>query len=439
MGRFILRYENLFRSKTHTYSDKVTQYLRGLFQSEKRNIEKMCEKAEDSDMRNLQHFISNSPWDAESVMKRVASDTDKVFRKNEEKTGLLIDESGWKKQGKKSVGVARQYSGSLGKVDNGQVGVFVSLVQGDKAGIIGTRLYLPAERTDDRKRCREAGIPEDNIVFKTGCESGSDMILSAGREGIGFEWVGGDGFYGNDSELRYGPDDAGECYIPDIHSDQCVWLSEPCPYIPQKKPGKGRPPCRYQSDIKGITAEAPVREYDGSGWKEYCFRRGTKGEKRRKVIVREVHTWNGEDCKAGKEKLIVSKNTDGTEIKYPLCNDNHNRYKDSGLLYMQMQRYRIERSLQDAESELGMAEYQVRTRTAWHHHISLTMPALLFMTEQKFGNREQVPLLSCSDIKFISANTLPQKADTKEEILNLIHERHIRRQYDIARFSNMTK
>jgi len=71
--------------------------------------------------------------------------------------------------------------------------------------------------------------------------------------------------------------------------------------------------------------------------------------------------------------------------------------------------------------------------------ISLTMPALLFMTEQKFGNREQVPLLSCSDIKFILANTLPQKANTKEEILNLIHERHIRRQYDIARFSNMTK
>ncbi|NJL59600.1 MAG: hypothetical protein HC887_08120 [Desulfobacteraceae bacterium] len=86
-----------------------------------------------------------------------------------------------------------------------------------------------------------------------------------------------------------------------------------------------------------------------------------------------------------------------------------------------------------------MAEYQVRTRTAWHHHIALTMPALLFMTEQKPGNREHIPLLSCSDIKFISANTLPQKANTKEEISNLVHERHIRRQYDIARFVNMTK
>ncbi len=386
-------------------------------------------------MQNLQHFISNSPWDSGAVMRRVASDTDKLFRENEEKTGLLIDESGMKKQGKKSVGVARQYLGSSGKADNGQVGVFASLVQGDKVGIIDTRLYLPDERTDDRKRCRNAGIPEDRTVFRTGCESGPEMILCAGRQGTGSERVGGDGLYGHDSELRYGPDDAGEFCLPDIHSDQYVYLSDPCPYIPEKRPGKGRPPCRYQSDFDGIPAELLVRESDESEWKEYCFRTGTEGEKRRKVMVTEVLTRNGESGKARKEKLIVSKNSDGTEVKYPLCNDRQKRYTDSELLYMQMQRYRIERSLQDAESELGMAEYQVRTWTAWHHHISLTMLALLFMIGQRIRNKEHVPLLSCSDIKFILANTLPQKANSEEEILNLIHERHIRRKYDIDRFS----
>lgn len=275
LGTFILRYENLFRSKTHTYSDKATQYLRGLFQSEKRNIEKMCEKVEDSNMQNLQHFISNSPWDAGAVMRRVASDTDKLFRENEEKTGLLIDESGMKKQGKKSVGVARQYLGSSGKVGNGQAGVFASPVQGDKVVIIGTRLYLPDERTDDRKRCREAGIPEDKTVFRTECELASDMVLCAGRQGTGFGWVGGDGLYGHDSELRYGPDDAGEFCLPDIHCDQNVYLRDPDPYIPEKKPGKGRPPCRYQSDFEGITAESLIRGLSGSEWEEYCFRTGT--------------------------------------------------------------------------------------------------------------------------------------------------------------------
>ena len=132
LENFILRYEDLFRSKTHIYSDKAMQYLRGLFQSEKRNIEKMSEKAEDSNMRNLHHFISNSPWDAEAVMRKVASDTDSLFRENGEKTGLLTDEPGWKKQGKKSAGVARQYLGNLGKAGNGQAGVFASPVQGDR-------------------------------------------------------------------------------------------------------------------------------------------------------------------------------------------------------------------------------------------------------------------------------------------------------------------
>ncbi|MGE0086871.1 MAG: hypothetical protein AB7S75_20895 [Desulfococcaceae bacterium] len=142
-------------------------------------------------------------------------------------------------------------------------------------------------------------------------------------------------------------------------------------------------------------------------------------------IAAEVLTRNGEDGKARKEKLTAGKNPDGTEVKYSLCNDRQNRHTDSELLYMQMQRYWTERSLQDAKSELGMAEYQVRTWTAWHHHISLTMLALLFMIEQRIRNREHVPLLSYSDIKFVLANTLPQKANSKEEILNLIHERHI--------------
>ncbi len=340
-----------------------------------------------------------------------------------------------KKQGKKSVGVARQYLGSSGKVGNGQVGMFASPEQGDKAGIIDTRLYLPDKWTGDRKRCRNAGIPEDKIVFKTECELASDMVLCAGRQGIGSEWVGGDGLYGHDSKLRYGPDDAGEFYLLDIHCNQNVYLRDPDPYIPEKKPGKGRPPCRYQSDFEGITAESLIRGLSESEWEEYCFRTGTKGEKRRKVIVTEVMTWNGEDSKARKEKLIVSKNPDGTEVKYSLCNDRQKRYTYSELLYMQMQRYRIERSLQDAKSESGMAEYQVRTWTAWHHHISLTMLALLFMIGQRIRNREHVPLLSCSDIKSVLANTLPQKADTEEEILNLIHERHIRRKYDIDRFN----
>jgi SRSO17 transposase len=120
-----------------------------------------------STRQNLHHFISESPWEWEPVIERIGSDLDAMFRKRPERIGLLIDESGWKKAGKYSVGVARQYLGSLGKVDNGQVAVFASLVQGDKVGIINTRLYLPESWTSDRKRWEKAGIPQDRMIFHT--------------------------------------------------------------------------------------------------------------------------------------------------------------------------------------------------------------------------------------------------------------------------------
>ena len=102
---------------------------------------------------------------------------------------------------------------------------------------------------------------------------------------------------------------------------------------------------------------------------------------------------------------------------------------------MQMQRYRTERSIQNAKSELGMAEYQVRTWTAWHHHMALTMLALLFMLSLIIEERDDIPLLSCSDIRFILANTLPRKIKTKQDIADLILERHGRRKHDMERFT----
>ena len=420
--------------------DKAHQYLCGLFQSDKRNIEKMSEKVKDSNMQNLNHFISNSPWDSEAVMEKVAKDTNELFIKNNGKTGLLVDESGCKKQGKKSVGVSRQYIGNLGKIDNGQVGVFVSLVQGDKVGIINSRLYLPEEWTSDEARCLEAGIPKEKIEFHTKPELALEMVRSARGQGLSFDWVGGDGLYGHDSKFRYALDDDEEFYVLDVHEDEVVYVEEPQPYIPEKKPGRGRNPSRYQIDVKGVNIRDIVKELDVSQWKEFKFRKGTKGYKRRKVFVKEIYTWNGEDATPRKELLIVSKNLNGTNLKYSFSNDRKGEYSWYELLYMQMQRYWIEQSFKDAKSELGMAEYQVRTWRAWHHHIALTMLALLFMLKQKIKNEDHTPLLSCNDIRFILANTLPQKTNSKQKILELIKHRHFRRKTDLDRYiPNLTK
>jgi SRSO17 transposase len=432
---FILTYQDVLKSKTYSYTAKAHQYVCGLFQAEKRNIEKICEKVVESEMQNLNHFISESPWEWEAVIERIGEDTSRLFADGSEKIGLLIDESGWKKAGKQSVGVGRQYLGSLGKVDNGQVAVFASLVQGEHVGIIDTRLYLPDSWTSAPKRCRKAGIPADKMAFRTKPELALELVRAARKNGIRYDWIGGDGLYGHDSKFRYALAADGERYVLDVHDDETVYLEEPCPYIPEKKPGRGRTPTRYQVAMESIKVKEIVRELDESCFKAFCFRDGSKGGKWRKVYVQEVYTWNGEEATPRKERVIVSKNLDGTEVKYSLCHEQGGNSSWCDLLYMQMQRFWVEQSVKDAKSELGMAEYQVRTWRAWHHHMTLTMLALLFMLQQKLSHQEDSPLLSCSDIRFILAHTLPQKVVSKDDVLDMIEQRHHRRQYDLDRYA----
>ena len=261
------------------------------------------------------------------------------------------------------------------------------------------------------------------------------MVRAARKNGIRYDWIGGDGLYGHDSKFRYALADDGERYVLDVHDDETVYLEEPCPYIPEKKPGRGRTPTRYQVDMESVKVKEIVRDLDASCFKEFCFRDGSKGGKRRKVYVQEVYTWNGEEITPRTERLSVSKNLDGTEIKYSLCNEFAENVSWCDLLYMQMQRFWVEQSIKDAKSELGMADYQVRTWRAWHHHMTLTMLALLFMLQQKVKHHPETPLLSCRDIRFILAQTLPQKVVTKDDVLETITQRHRQRQYDLDRYT----
>ena len=422
------------KSKTYRYVEQAHQYVKGLFQAEKRNIEKMCEAVASSTRQNMHHFLSESPWQWEPVIERIGKDLDQLFRQSSECTGLLIDESGWRKAGTRSVGVARQYLGRLGKVDNGQVAVFASLVQGDKVGILNTRLYLPESWTSDLKRCQEVGIPSDHMTFRTKPELALEMVCAARKQGIRYQWVGGDGLYGHDSKFRYALDDDGEHYVLDVHEDETVYLEEPHPSIPEKTSNRGRTPTRYQVDGIGTTVKAVAQTLTDNDFKAFCFRQGTKGGKWRKVAVVDVYTWNGVEATARQERLIVSIKGDGTDVKYSLTNDRTHRASWEELLYQQMQRFWVEHSLKDAKSEVGMAEYQVRTWRAWHHHLTLTMLALLFMLQQKDRHQEETPLLSCPDIRFILAQTLPQRVVSKADLLDVIKQRHQRRQYDLDRY-----
>lgn len=148
-----------FERGTRSVGERAKQYIQGLFQANRKNMERMEEVVPDCDYQSLQHFLSHSQWDVRAVLDQVAQEADRHLGGSVD-TGLFLDESSFAKKGEKSVGVARQWNGRLGKVDNSQVAVFACLGQGPYATLIDTRLYLPKEWVLDPERCREAGVPE---------------------------------------------------------------------------------------------------------------------------------------------------------------------------------------------------------------------------------------------------------------------------------------
>ena len=160
-------------------------------------MERMAEVVPDSDDQVLQHFLSNSSWDERGVMDQVALEADELLGGRED-SALLIDETAFTKKGGKSVGVARQWNGRLGKVDNCQVGVFGALCSGSASTLIDTRLYLPQKWVKDKARCRAAKIPLESRRFRSKVDLALEMVQASRRLGVRFQWVIADGGYGKE-------------------------------------------------------------------------------------------------------------------------------------------------------------------------------------------------------------------------------------------------
>lgn len=275
-------------------------------------MEQMSEIVADADYHQIQHFISESPWDARVVMDEVASATYLHFADCEE-VYLIVDESGHTKNGNKSVGVARQYSGQLGKVDNCQVAVYAALSAGHHYSLIDARLYLPEEWTSDKQRCKSAHIPKESIKFKTkqlliAIGIAFEMVVYHKKKDTRFHWVGGDGFYGHDNQFRSRIAALNLFYMLDIHSTDVFFMEKPIIGVPEKKAGKGRPPSLLKTD--GVTAKVCdiVKNLRTEDWKTYTIRNTAKGPLVLDVWVQEVYTWDGSAANCRKELLVVHRN-----------------------------------------------------------------------------------------------------------------------------------
>lgn len=387
----------------------------------------MAEVVSGTDEQVLQHFLSNSPWDEQAVMDQVAMETDALLGGSSE-SALYIDESAIKKQGKHSVGVARQWNGRLGKVDNSQVGVFAALGRGDRVNLIDARLYLPEEWTQDVTRCHAAKIPLLQQTFKTKIQLALEMVRRARDLGLRYSWIGIDGFYGQAPELLRSLDAEGEVFMADIHSDQHVYLTDPAPYLPPAKSSRGRKPSRYHSDQKPITVAAWAKQQPESHWQRKTLRDTTKGLLVVEMLHRRVWLWDKKEAQGHYWHVVVRREVDSPNtLKYSLCNAAPNTSLLK-LVKMQAQRYWIERAFQDAKSHAGLAHYQARNWHAWHRHMALVMMAMLYMVEHREQLSKDFPLLSCYDIQVLLANTLPNAQYDEQIILSQMEQRHRKRQ-----------
>ncbi len=438
---FIYSYKFLFQLAKHNRTETALQYIQGLLNLEngKANMERMEEEIPDSEYRAYQHFITHSKWDYKGILSKVFKDSSQVMEANKMKskkpTGLIIDESAHLKKGIKSVAVGRQYAGVVGKVDNCQVGVYASLVNDHRAGLVNERLFIPKNWVKDKARCKLADIPEEHIKFKTKPQLALEIIDEMVNEGVAFDWVGGDGLYGHNRELRTGLDARGLLFILDVHKDETLFIEWPRYIIPPKSKKRGRPSKKAKPDKTPLRVDKYVKQLNAGDWKiESKIRKTHKGWKRLKVHLKKVWVCEGESNEVEERTLIITQTMDGKkETKYSLSNSKIDDYSHHEFAYFQSQRYWVERTFDDAKNEIGLSDYQIRKWLGWHHHHALVFMAGLYLLKQKIEHETKAPLMSMRDARILITVSLFGTNEDMEIRLNQMKTRHEIRQRDIDR------
>jgi len=376
----------------------------------------------DCDHQSLQHFISNSRWDEEGVINELQRQVSALIG-DPIHGSVHLDESGFLKDGENSVGVKRQYCGRFGKVDNCQVGVFMGYAFWNRRTLIDKRLYLPEDWANDPVRRRQCGVPPE-ITFKTKAELGLEMLVKARARGVPFAWVGMDCFYGQQSWFLDSLESEGFLYIADIPSDTRVWLEAPKVEIPKRKGKRGRHPTRKQLrggepeplEVRKIVEELPV-----DAWEHTFLRDTERKELWCDMACLRVHQVR--DGLPGPESWLILRKEDNGEKKYQLSNASPDT-KKSRLAEMSCSRYWMERALEDAKGEVGMADYEVRGWLGWHHHMTMALLAMLFLLTLQVKWKEKSPMLTIQDVREILEVILPRRRITKKEILELVTRKH---------------
>jgi len=366
------------------------KYLEGLLlPAAGKSVEPLALRLKGGNVRNMQQFLGEGAWDDDALLARHA---ELVADSLGSPDGVLIvDGTDFPKKGKHSVGVARQYCGATGKIDNCQAAVFLAYASGEDHTLVDRRLYLPEGWFESaaRERRERCGVPE-GTSFRTKLQLAWEMIEQlCVRDCLPVGWVTCDEAFGDSHEFLGHLAGAGLRYLADVAVDTLVWLERPDTEVPPAK-ATGRTPSRERvvaGSAKPVRVDALAAQLPSSAWRTHMVKEGAKGPIRaRFAFVRVVA---GRGGLPGPDLWVVFRRSFGEagQLKVFLSNAPADTPRRE-LVRVSGMRWPIESCFEEAKGSLGMADYQTRSWRGWHHHMTLVILAHHFLVGLRLKHKK---------------------------------------------------
>ncbi len=364
--------------------ENAERYVRGLLHAgPRKSLEPLVERlAGEADYQSLQQFLADSPWDPERVMQAVVECVAPVV----DAEAWVLDDTGFPKDGKRSPGVKRQYSGTLGKIGNCQIGVSLHAVSEHATLPLGWDLYMPEDWCDDPERRRKAKVPE-HVVFQTKPQLGQALIERAATFAIDRAPVLGDAAYGENTGLRTALNGGGFDYMLSIDPDMTIFQAGTVFAVPERRRGARGPASRkLRAEGKPVSVEQYARSLADEDFRIVTFRGKGKQRVRSRFAFKRVTAAHPvtRDNEAPREEWLI--------IEWPAGRDAPGDYwisnlpadtKPERLARLARLRWMIELDYKQLKGELGLDHYEGRSWLGWYHHTALVTAAHAFLTLER--------------------------------------------------------
>jgi SRSO17 transposase len=402
-------------------TERAEMYLRGLLSaSERKSIEPMALHLGVA-VRPLQHFISQSTWSIEPVVAQHQHLVGSTLA--EDDGAFLVDECGVVKQGHDSVGVAPQYCGSVGKVANSQVGVYLGYASRLGYTLLDGQLFIPelwftAAYADKRL---STGMPP-TLSFQTKPEIALDLLEQAvARGSVRARWLAADALYGNSPAFRDGVAELSLYYFTAISCDTLIWRRQVALVVPSYT-GKGRKPTKLRLKTP---SNAPYRvdelakRLPKSAWKRTTIKEGSKGPLVSDVAM--VRVTEARDGLPGPRLwLVIRRNVaNPSDVRFYLSNAPETT-TEAELARLLGMRWPVELTFEQGKQEVGMDDYEVRSWQGWHHHMVMVMLAHHFLVWVRLAWHDRAPALTLNQVRLLLLSVLPKAVFDAERALFLV-------------------